>query len=450
MSSSVQESRFAGAYRDKTLGEDEVVRLVRDGGTVYTNGGTGLPNRFVQALVRHAPRLNDVRFGHPMRREATPLDPDPTAPELFGHVFHESDFTFDRPVIEAIREGRASYRPIQPNLCARHYPHAIDLLVAAASPIDRHGWFSLGAFGGWIFDFIGKANQVVLEVNPRQPRVHGNNFVHIDQVAGVLEADYPLVGITQSGPAASPEEQAIASHVCSVVPDGATLQVGAGQVPDAVAKLLIDSGRRDLGVHSEALFDWAVDLFEAGVVTNARKTRNRGRMTTSMIFGSERVYRFIDDNPVVEVHPISYTNDPCVIAGNYRQVSINSTILVDLFGQCASETIGPQHYSGTGGQWNFHYGASLSEGGVSVIALPSTGMGGTRSRIVPTLPAGTAVSIPRNDIHCVATEHGIVDVRGRTLEERAHLLISIADPKFRDELERAARDELKLIRRKAY
>lgn len=434
------------AYARKCLREEQLLALLHDGATVYVNGGTGLPNRFMQILGGNAGRFADIRLCHPMRREALTLAPDPCAPELLGSLYHVSDFTFDKPVREAIRAGRASYRPIQPNLAARHFPYDIDLLVAAASPMDDAGLFSLGAFGGWIGDFLGRAKTIVLEVNPRQPRVRGDNFIHLDRVAGVLEADYALVGIQQSAAVAGAAEQAIARHVAGIVQDGATLQVGAGQVPDAVVKLLVDSGRRDIGIHSEALSDWAVDLHEAGLLTNARKTANRGTTVAAMIFGSERLYRFIHDNPAVEVHPTSYVNDPAVIARNHRPVSINTTIMIDLFGQCASESIGPQHYSGTGGQWNFHYGTSLAPEGCAVMALQSTSRGGTASRIVPTLPAGTIVSIPRNDLHYVATEHGIHDMRGISMEERAHRLIALADPRYREGLERAARDELKLLR----
>jgi len=434
------------AYARKRLGDDQVIALLHDGATVYVNGGTGLPNRFMQILGGNAGRFADLRLCHPMRREAMTLSPDPCSADLQDSLYHVSDFTFDKPVREAIRAGRASFRPIQPNLAARHFPYDIDLLVAAASPMDEHGFFSLGAFGGWIRDFLGRAKTIVLEVNPRQPRVHGDNFIHLDRVAGILEADYALVGIQQSAAVAGAQEQAIARHVAGIVQDGATLQVGAGQVPDAVVKLLVDSGRRDIGIHSEALSDWAVDLHEAGILTNARKTANRGKTVAAMIFGSERLYRFIHDNPAVEVHPTSHVNDPAVIARNHRPVSINTTIMIDLFGQCASESIGPMHYSGTGGQWNFHYGASLAPEGCAVMALQSTSRGGTASRIVPTLPPGSIVSIPRNDLHYVATEHGILDMRGISMEERARRLIALADPQYREGLERAARDELKLLR----
>lgn len=439
-------------YASKLLRDDAVLGLVRDGDFIYVNGGPGLPNRFMQMLVANATRFRDLRLGSPMRRETLPLHPDPTAPELEGHIFCVSDFTYEVPSREAVRDGRAAFRPNHPTDAGRHFPYDIDIVVAAASPMDKHGFFSLGAFGGWIVDFLHRAKKVVLEVNPHQPRLRGPNIVHVDDIAGVIEAGYSLVTIQQQAPSTGPsaEETALAEHVASVIKDGATIQVGAGQMPDVVINRLIESGRRDLGIHTEAVFDWLVPLYEAGLITNSKKTLHKGKVICSCAAGSEALYAFLDDNPVVEMHPISYTNDPRIIAKNFRQVSINATIQVDLFGQCASETIGPLHYSGTGGQWNFHYGAALAEEGCGIMTMLSTAKNGTVSRVVPMLPTGSVVSIPRNDLHYIATEHGIVKVKGYTMEERARRLISIAHPRFREQLEKAARDELRLFARRVF
>lgn len=442
----------AKTYASKLLAGEAVLDLIRDGDFIYVNGGPGLPNRFMQMLLANATRFSELRLGSPMRRETLPLQPDPTAPELEGHIFCISDFTYEQATREAVRDGRAAFRPNHPTDAARHFPWDIDLLVAAAAPMDKHGFFSLGAFGGWIVDFLSRAKKIVLEVNPGQPRLYGPNLVHVNDIAGVIEADYSLVTIQQqaasSGPSAA--ERALAEHVAGVIKDGATIQVGAGQMPDVIINCLIASGRRDIGIHTEAVFDWLVPLYEAGVITNARKTLHKGKVVCSCAAGSEKLYEFLDNNPAVEMHPISYTNDPRVIAQNFRQVSINATIQVDLFGQCASETIGPLHYSGTGGQWNFHYGAALAEEGCGVMTMLSTAKNDTISRIVPTLPVGSVVSIPRNDLHYLATEHGIVNLKGHTVEERARRLISIAAPRFRDELEKAARDDLRLFARRSF
>ena len=413
---------------------------------VYVNGATCLPNRFMQALGGQARGFKGIRLFHPMRREMLPLDPDPCAPELADHLFHASDFTYDDSVRRAIREGRAAYRPSHASDGGRRFPYEIDLLVAGATPMDRHGFFNLRASRGWIRHFLPRARKVVLEVNPRQPCVYGDNYLHIDQVHGVIEAEYGLIELPQSAGEPDEVEKRIAAHVAGLVEDGSTLQVGAGTLPEAVVRQLVDAGTKDLGVHTEAFFDWVVPLFEAGVITNARKRLDRGRMVAAMAIGSARLYDFLDRNPAVHIGAFSYVNDPKTIAAGYRPVSINATLQVDLQGQCASEGFGTLHHGGIGGQWNFHYGAGQADDGKAIMALPSTAKNGTVSRIVPMLAAGTAVSIPRNDIHWVVTEHGAVDLRGKPLDERARLLISVAHPAFRDELEHAARTALHVLR----
>jgi 4-hydroxybutyrate CoA-transferase len=438
-------SRYADAYRSKVL-HDDGASLVSDGMLVYVNGANGFPNRFVAALSRRATTLRNVRLFHPMRRETLPLRPDPCAPELADHLFHVSDFTYDDPVRTAIQQGRAGYRPIHASESGRRFPYEIDLLVAGATTMDAHGFFNFGAFGGWVQDFLPRARRVVLEVNPRQPRVFGDNYIHIDRVAGLVEADDPLIELPQAGAQPTEIERRIAEHVAGLIEDGATLQVGAGSLPEAVVTLLRTGGAKDLGVHTEAYFDWVHRLHEAGVITNARKRLDRGKMMAAMAFGSNALYAFIDQNPIVQVRPFSYVNDPRTIAQGHKPVSINATLQVDLQGQCASEGFGILHHSGIGGQWNFHYGASLADDGKGIIALPSTAKGGTISRIVPSLTPGSMISISRNEIHWIVTEHGAVELRGRSTDERARLLISIADPTFREELERAAREDLHLIR----
>ncbi|HVV41929.1 MAG TPA: acetyl-CoA hydrolase/transferase C-terminal domain-containing protein [Nitrobacter sp.] len=436
-------SGFGQEYRDKRLSDRGRV-LLADNMTVYVNGATGLPNTFMQMLASEASALRGIRLCHPMRREVMALDPDPVAPTLAENIFHISDYTYDESIRRAVHEGRASYRPIHSSDGGRHFPYSIDVLVGAAAPMDRHGYFNLGPFGGWMMDFLTHARKVVLEVNPQQPVVFGDNYVHISQIDGIIEADYPIIEIRQSESIFGDTERAIARNVAALVEDGATVQAGVGSLPDAIAKTLMSDGHRDLGVHTESLFDWVVDLYTAGVVTNTHKGQNVGKMTAAMAIGSRALYEFIDRNPCVELQRFSYVNDPMVIARNHKPVSINATLQVDLSGQCASEGFGPRHHGGIGGQWNFHYGASLAPDGKGIIALPSTARKGSVSRIVPSLTAGSAVSITRNDIHYVVTEYGVADLRGRPLDERAKLLIGIAHPRFRDELARAAREVLGL------
>lgn len=436
---------YAQQYQAK-IAMDSGRSLLADGITIYTNGATGLPNVFMRMLAKEAGAFRSMRLCHPMRREVEPLTPDPMGPELAGSIFHLSDYTYDEPVRRAIRDGRAAYRPSHSSDGGRYFPYPIDLLVVAVAPMDKHGYFNLGAFGGWASDFIHRARKLIVEVNPCQPVVYGENYVHLTQVGAVIEANYDIIEIPQSSTTPSETERMIARHVATLVEDGATVQAGAGSLPDAIAKLLMDSGHRDLGVHTEALFDWVVPLYRAGIITNARKRQNAGKMTSAMAIGSRELYAFIDRNPGVQFQPFSYVNDPQIIAGNHKPVSINATLQVDLSGQCASEGFGTQHHGGIGGQWNFHYGASLAQGGKGIVALPSTARNGTISRIVPSLTAGSAVSLTRNDIHFVVTEYGAAELRGLPLDERARLLIGIAHPHFREELARAAHDDLGLPR----
>jgi 4-hydroxybutyrate CoA-transferase len=441
---------YQDTYKQKLLDDAGAIGLITDGCTIATGAGSGLPNRFLQLLAKDAKRFSDVRLCHAMRRETLTIEPELMSEENEGHIFHVSDFSFDRPVIDAVRQGRAVYRPNHPTDSGRFFPYDIDLLVVTASPMDKHGYFSLGAFGGWIHDLFPKARKIVLEVNKHQPRVHGNCSVHVRDVAAIIEADYPLALFDLSGAVSTEEEKAVAKHVAGIVKDGATLQIGVGSIPDSILKNLQAMGVKDLGIHSEAMFDSVVTLYEAGVVTNARKTIHKKKFVCALGIGSPKIYDFLNDNPAVEMHRIAYVADPRVFCQNYRPFAINATIMVDLSGQCASETIGHQHYSGVGGQWNFHYGASLGEEGCGVMTLLSTAKGGTLSNIVPMLPLGSAVSISRNDIQYVATEYGIVNLKGSTLEERALKLISIAHPKFRDELTKTAREQLKVLPRRSH
>lgn len=432
---------WANDHRKKLRSADEAAELVTSGAMVYVNGGPGFPCDVVEAVTRRATDLDGVRIGLPMRRASRQLDPDFMDSQYAGHIFHVSDFSFDPVIRQAINEGRASYRPNIPTETARFYPEDIDVLVLAASPMDRHGYFSLGAFGGWGIDFVPRASHIVLEVNEHQPRIHGNCWLHVSQVDTVVEADYPLTAQSHSSSGleiqVSDVERAIAGHIIDLIDDHSTLQFGGGILPQVVGEMLIDSGRRHLGVHSEALSDWVVDLVEHGVVDNGSKTRHRGKTVFAVALGTPRLYDYVAENPGVEIHSIAYMNDPCLNQQNHQQVSINATLAVDLMGQCSSETLGTRHYSGTGGQWEFNRAGYLS-GGKGIMAMPSTARGGAVSRITPWLPEGSAVSITRNDVDYVVTEYGAVRLKGLDLRARAQALIGIAHPDFREELARAA------------
>jgi acyl-CoA hydrolase len=308
------------------------------------------------------------------------------------------------------------------------------MVLAAAAPPDRHGYFSLGTNCDYAGAFIGKV-PFFLEVNHRMPRTFGRNQVHHSQLAGWTEVDRPLVEVPPDEP--GDVDHRIAAHVAERVPDGATIQVGIGSIPNALVSAL--RGHRDLGVHTELLSDGLADLIETGVVTGTKKTRAPGKVVTTFALGTNQLYEFIHENAVVELLPVDYVNDPRLIATERCFVSINATVEVDLLGQCASETIAGRYWSSSGGQADFARGAMYSEHGAAFIVLPSTAKDGSISRIRSTLTPGAVVTTLKNTVDHIVTEHGVADLRGRSISERAAALIAIADPPFRDQLTVEAR-----------
>jgi len=312
----------------------------------------------------------------------------------------------------------------------------VDAALVQVSPPDRAGYVSLGISVDVVKAAIESADVVIAEVNPRMPRTLGDSFLHVNQLHQLVENETPIFEF----PVSPPDEVArrIGHHIAELVEDGSTLQMGIGAIPDAVLSRLYD--KLDLGIHTEMFSDRVVDLVEAGVVTNKKKNVHRGRITTSFVVGSKRLYDFVDDNPYVEFYPADHTNDTAVIRRNDNVVAMNSAIEVDLSGQVCADSIGHRIYSGIGGQMDFMRGAALSKGGVPIIALPSTASGGKLSRIVSTLKPGSGVVTTRGHVHWIVTEYGAVDLWGKGLRERAELLISIAHPDFRAELAREMRE----------
>jgi acyl-CoA hydrolase len=308
------------------------------------------------------------------------------------------------------------------------------LVVAAASPMDRHGYFSLGTNCDYAAPFVGKA-PFFLEVNARMPRSFGRNQVHVSQIVGWTEVDRPLV--EHAARPAGDVERAIAGHVAERVPDGATLQAGIGAIPNALLERLRD--HRDLGIHTELISDGLIDLVERGVVTGTRKRLRTGKVVGTFALGTAALYDFLDHNAVVEMLPVDYVNDPRVIGQEECFVSINATTEVDLVGQCASETVGGRYWSSSGGQADFARGAMYSPRGRAFVVLPSTAVGGTVSRIRATLTPGSMVTTIKNTVDQVVTEYGVAELRGRSISERARALIGIAHPAFRDDLEADAK-----------
>lgn len=344
---------------------------------------------------------------------------------------------------ELIRRGRAEGRHVvdfvpvsfsqSPRLLSRQVE--IDTFVTAVSPMDRHGYFTFGTNNDYASTVARSARRLVVEVNPRMPRVFGESLLHVSEVDAIVEHEAPLLETAMRPP--DEIDTAIGALIADLVEDGSCLQMGIGGLPNAVCAALRD--RRDLGVHTELLTPGLTDLIACGAVTNRRKATHPGRSVFTFAMGDRRLYDFIDDNPAMASLPVQTVNDPRHIAKNDRVVSINATLQVDLTGACNSEHLLGAQYSGSGGQLDFVRGASASAGGKAIICCRSTAADGTVSRITPRLDG--PVTTPRNDVHIVATEHGWADLRGRSNAERARAMIGLADPRFRDQLSAAARDQ---------
>ncbi len=421
-------------YRSLVCTPEEAVKVVRSGDRVYIHPGCAVPEPLVDALSARAPSLKDVEVVHLLTMGRA----SHMTPEMEGHFRHNAMF-IGANARKAVNEGRADYTPIFLGEIARLFSDGtlpIDVALIQVSPPDAHGFCSLGVGVDHTLDAARHARHVIAEVNDQMPRTHGDAFLHVRQFNAVVETSRPLMELhVEPGDEIT---DAIAHNVAELIDDGDTLQMGIGGIPDAVLKDLTD--RRGLGVHSEMFADGIVDLIEAGVVTGERKSIHRGKVIAGFLLGTKRLFDFVHDNPVVELHPTSYTNDPFVIAQNDNMVAINSAIELDITGQVSSDSIGAIFYSGFGGQTDFIRGASRSRGGKPIIALPSTAKGGTLSRVVPCLSSCAGVVTTRADVRWVVTEYGSAYLFGKTVRQRARALIDIAHPKFREELERAARE----------
>lgn len=424
---------FRSQYDSKRMAAQDALHSVRDGDTIVVPTGAAEPPALLTALAQQRLRFRDVKVSQilPVRSYGY-IDP-----QTQEHVRHLAYF-FGPASRAGGQAGWIDYAPSNfsemPSLIRRGLSPA-DVVFASASPMDNHGWFSLGLAADYTMAAIAKARAVVLEVNPNVPFTQGDCLVHLSQVTALVENDAAVaeVGLPKIGPV----QEAIGKYVADMIPDGATLQIGYGGIPDAVVMQLTD--KHDLGVHTEMLGDGILTLIEAGAVTNQRKNVNRGKVLATFALGSRKLYDFMHRNPAVELHPSDITNDPWLAGRNDNLIAINATMQIDLIGQCGSETLGWVPVSGTGGQSDFVRAANRSEGGKSFIVLPSTAKDGAVSRIVPTLTLGTHVSTSKNDINYVVTEYGVAQLRGKTARQRAEALIAIAHPDFRGELREQAR-----------
>ncbi|MDA1061357.1 MAG: 4-hydroxybutyrate--acetyl-CoA CoA transferase [Chloroflexi bacterium] len=425
----------AEVYLSKLCTPEQAVALIPDGAFVIQGTAAGEPPALLRAVADRAlaGAFSELRMGGllPLQASASSI----LAPELRDVIHWESLFAsdFDR---ELVRSGTAQFRPgyfyQMPRLLTEFMD--IDVALICVSRVDKHGYVSLGTNVDTNKAAIEAADLVLAEVNQHMPRVHGDSWLHVSEVDAFVEHDAPLAELAVA--LERPEDRAIGELIAAMVPNGATIQLGIGGVPNAVAQALM--GHRNLGIHTEMFVDSMVDLIEGGVANGSQKTFHPGKALYAFAWGSRRMYEFLDDNPVIEAHSVSYTNFPPNIARNDHMISVNSTIEVDLMGQCCSESMGMQQYSGTGGQHDFARGAFDSRGGHSIIAFYSTARGGEVSRIVPMLQPGAIVTTPRNEVHWLATEYGLACLKGLSTRERARALIGLAHPKFRDGLSAAA------------
>ena len=415
-------------YKKKLRTPDEALRCVQSGMRVYIQPGCAEPETLVEALLRRAPHVQDVEIVHMMTMGAAPY----VAPEMAGHFRHNAVFIGSN-VRQAINEGRADYTPVYLSEIEELFESGampIDVALLELSPPDAHGFCSFGVGVDTTLTAARCARYVVAQVNDQMPRTYGDSFIHVSKIDAIVESSRPLCALKK--PEITDMHVAIARNVAGLIEDGSVLQTGIGGIPDAVLPFLMD--RRDLGVHSELVSDGVMPLIDAGVITGARKNFKPRKIIVGFALGSKQLFEYVDDNPIFEFHPTSYTNDPLLIARNDRMVAINSALQVDLTGQVCSDSIGTYFYSGIGGQVDFLRGASRSKGGKPIIALPSTAKNGTVSRISPVLDPGAGVVTSRGLIRYVVTEYGVAYLHGKSIRERAKALIEIAHPKFRDEL----------------
>src|SRR6266487_831230 len=431
--------------------KETAVQIVESGNRVFVQGACATPTSLLEALVARGEELHNVELTHLHTYGPTPY----TDERWRGHFSLRALFVGEN-IREAVNAGRASYAPVFlsdiPMLIAKDGALPIDVAFIHVSPPDEHGYCSLGSSVDVTRAAVDSAEHIVALVNPHMPRTHGDSFLHISQIDCAVHWDGPLYEVESRKP--NETQLQIGRHVAGLIDDGATLQLGIGAIPDAVLRALSD--RRDLGVHTEMFSDGILDLVERGVITGTRKAVDREKIVASFVVGSRILLDFIDDNPAVEMRPNDYTNNSQVISQFEHMVAINSAIQVDLTGQVCAESIGTHLYSGVGGQMDFMRGAALSRNGRPIIALPATARAPhgdnhttsyngmlapiehKTSRIVPVLDPGAAVTTSLAHVHYVVTEYGIAALHGRTLAERARSLIAIADPQFREPLERSA------------
>lgn len=437
--------QWLNAFKNKIVNAEEAVSVVNSNQRVYVHPGCANPITLINALTAQNKRLENVEVIHLLTLGFSPY----TLPEMEGSFRHNALF-IGHNVRQAVNEGRADFTPIflseVPSLFYKNIL-PIDVALIQVSPPDRYGYCSFGVGTECTRAATDTAKIIIAQVNPNMPRTLGNTFIHVDKIDFFVEVEEPLQELKDESKLLSKEEaevfDKIGSNVANLIENGSTLQMGIGAIPHSVLKHL--SNKKDLGIHTELFSDAVIPLIESGIINGEKKSIHRGKIISSFVLGTKKLFEYIDNAPNMEFHPSDYTNDPFVISQNEKMVAINSALEVDLTGQVCADSIGTKFYSGFGGQVDFIRGASRSKGGKPIIALPSTAKNDSITRIVPILAPGAGVTTSKGDVHFVVTEYGVADLYGKTIRERMKSLIEIAHPNFREDLERAAFERTRKI-----
>ncbi len=415
-------------YKGKVVTADEAVRKIKSGDRVVFGHAAGEPRVLVDAMVRNASSYKNVEIVHMVAMGKGEY----CNPEYSENFTHNALFA-GGPTRKAIHEGRALFTPCHFSRIPALFTEKklqVDVVLIMLSLPDEHGYCSYGVSVDYTKPATESAKVVIAEVSPHMPRTYGESMIHVSEIDFIVETETKPAVLNP--PVLSETDEKIGKNIAELIDDGDCLQLGIGAVPDAILNFLTD--KKDLGIHSEMFSDGVVNLVEKGVINCSKKNFHPGRMVVTFLMGTEKLYKFVNNNPLVEMYPVSYVNNPAVIARNDNMVSVNSALQVDFTGQVVSDTIGYKQYSGTGGQLDFVRGASWSNGGKSILAFSSTAAGGKLSRVVSHIDEGASVTTPRTDTHYIVTEYGIADLKGKSVVERARALIKIAHPDFREEL----------------
>jgi len=427
------------SYQSNVSTAQEAVRAIKSGDRIFMTGNVSVPQKLLAALVEYAPELTNVEICQALSTGSS----DYVKPEMEGHLRVNTLF-IGANVRKAVWEGRADFTPVllsEFTLLFKNKVLPVDVAMIHVSPPDEHGFCSLGVEVGLTKSPAESARIIIAEVNDQMPRTLGDSFIHVSRLTHIVPVNYPIPELPMGSEGDDQISQKIAGHIADLIPNGATLQMGIGAIPDAVLNFL--DNKKDLGIHSEMFSDGVVRLVEQGVINNACKTLHSGKIVAGFVLGTHSLYKWVNDNPLCEFHRQEYVNDPFVIAQNERMVAINSALEVDLTGQVCADSIGPKFFSGVGGQLDFIYGSSRSKGGVPIIAMPASNTmkdGTVVSKIVPMLKQGAGVVTGRNNVHFLVTEFGVADLYGKSVRQRVKALIHIAHPDFRANLERQARE----------